>query len=111
MHRLAFALLVAAACGSSPAPKPAASPPPPASKKLDEASAILAVSKLGGSDCVSYVVDESTADGFVIAQREAHGGSCGGDPETAPVRARYRIDNDGHISKYDPVEDKWSPAN
>lgn len=59
-------------------------------------------------DCVSYAseddADGASADGFAFAVRERHGDGCPGDPQTAPVRDRFRVDRDGTLHWYDVVD-------
>lgn len=44
----------------------------------------------------------STAIDFAV--REKHGDGCPGDPQTAPVRDRYRVERSGAILWYDVAE-------
>ncbi|WIH06779.1 hypothetical protein KHF85_04690 [Xanthomonas translucens pv. graminis] len=47
----------------------------------------------------------STASAAIdIAVREKHGDGCPGDPQTAPVRDRYRVERSGAILWYDVAE-------
>jgi hypothetical protein len=112
MKHLLLALALAG-CSKSSTPPPPASPAPAATTAPSgirtENDAIAAVEKAAGTKCDSFMVDESTDAGFVIAQREKHGDGCPGDPETSPVRARFRVARDGKIEKYDAVEDSWKP--
>ncbi|QDI04391.1 MULTISPECIES: hypothetical protein [Xanthomonas translucens group] len=47
----------------------------------------------------------STASAVIeVAVREKHGDGCPGDPQTAPVRDRYRVERSGAILWYDAAE-------
>jgi len=41
--------------------------------------------------CFTYDTEETTNAYFQFARREKHDAKCGGDPETSPVVARYRV--------------------
>ncbi|UKE50088.1 hypothetical protein KCU57_15475 [Xanthomonas translucens] len=47
---------------------------------------------------------ESAAAAIDVAVRENHGDGCPGDPQTAPVRDRYRVERSGAILWYDVAE-------
>lgn len=58
--------------------------------------------------CVTYVAEETTAAHVTIAVRERHDARCGGDPGTAPVIDRFRVEEaSGRILVLDVVEDEW----
>lgn len=58
--------------------------------------------------CVTYVTEETTSAYVVIAVRERHDARCGGDPDTAPVIDRFRVEGpSGRILVLDVVEDEW----
>ncbi|MBB4126767.1 hypothetical protein GGR77_002057 [Xanthomonas translucens] len=46
----------------------------------------------------------SAAAAIDFAVREKHGDGCPGDPQTAPVRDRYRVERSGEILWYDVAE-------
>jgi hypothetical protein len=48
--------------------------------------------------------DDDDNEGFDIAVRERHGNGCPGDPQTSPVRDRFRVEHSGAIRWYDPIE-------
>ena len=59
-------------------------------------------------ECLSYVTEAATPRHVTIAVRERHGGTCGGDPDTAPVIDRFRVEPaSGRIEFLDVVEDEW----
>ena len=64
-------------------------------------------------DCLSLLVEESEPAFFGIAVHEKHGDGCPGDPATAPVLDRFRVDvATGAMRRYDVVEDRyaeWAP--
>ncbi|MGL0787627.1 hypothetical protein [Xanthomonas translucens] len=47
---------------------------------------------------------EYAAAAIDVAVREKHGDGCPGDPQTAPVRDRYRVERSGAILWYDVAE-------
>jgi hypothetical protein len=60
--------------------------------------------------CISYDTEETTDSYFQFALREKHDAKCGGDPETSPVVARYRVSRrSGKIQKWEAAEDTWHP--
>ena len=59
-------------------------------------------------DCVTYDTEETTNAYFQFALREKHDAKCGGDPETSPVVARYRVyRRSGKIDRWQPTDDSW----
>jgi hypothetical protein len=113
------------AAAPATAPAAAAAPPPAA---LDEIRALdmlqtrLAADHVyADAQCLQYaaqtdaeaasVADEagaappaSTDVAIEFAVREKHGDGCPGDPTTAPVRDRYRVERSGAILWYDAAE-------
>lgn len=60
--------------------------------------------------CLSFIIEETTRDYFDVAIREKHGGNCPGDPDTAPVADRYRVNRrTKQLQWYEPVEGGWRP--
>ena len=52
--------------------------------------------------CLTYVVEVSSANMLRVAVRELHSANCGGDSSTAPVLDRFQIDRgSGTILRYD----------
>ena len=92
-----------------------------AARPLDEAGAVdqlqqqlkLSASYRAHGECFSLLVQESEPAFFGIAVHEKHGSGCPGDPATAPVLDRFRVDvATGAIQRYDVVEDSyadWAP--
>jgi hypothetical protein len=97
--------------------KPARQAPAPRFAPLSEQQAVSRLSSAIEQDgvyapmalaCMSFVVEERTPESFGIAVREKHGGRCGGDPKTAPVLDRMKVDRtSGAISVYDLLEDEY----
>jgi hypothetical protein len=59
-------------------------------------------------DCFTYDTEETTNAYFQFALREKHDAKCGGDPETSPVVARYRVyRRSGKIDGWQPTDDSW----
>jgi hypothetical protein len=59
-------------------------------------------------DCVTFDTEEKTGAYFQFALRENHTAKCGGDPDTAPVIDRYRVDRASRkIEWLNAVEDNW----
>ena len=60
--------------------------------------------------CLSILVEEKTKQYFDIAIREKHDERCPGDPLTAPIVDRFRVDRStGKIQWYDPVDGDLHP--
>ena len=60
--------------------------------------------------CLSSFVEEKTKKYFNIGIREKHEGECPGDPPTAPIVDRFRVDRlIGKIQWYDPVDGDLHP--
>ena len=58
--------------------------------------------------CFTYDTEETTDAYFQFALREKHDAKCGGDPETSPVVARYRVyRRSGKIEQWKAAEDTW----
>jgi hypothetical protein len=58
--------------------------------------------------CISYDTEETTDSYFQFALREKHDAKCGGDPETSPVVARYRVyRRSGKIEQWKAASDTW----
>src|SRR5437867_2817195 len=58
--------------------------------------------------CFTYDTEETTNAYFQFALREKHDAKCGGDPETSPVVARYRVyRRSGKIDRWQPTDDSW----
>ena len=58
--------------------------------------------------CFTYDTEETTNAYFQFARREKHDAKCGGDPETSPVVARYRVyRRSGKIDRWQPTDDSW----
>ena len=60
--------------------------------------------------CISFSIEDQQPKYFEIALREKHGGSCPGDPDTAPILDRFRVNSEtGAISWYSAIEDDYEP--
>ncbi len=56
--------------------------------------------------------EETTNAYFQFALREKHDAKCGGDPETSPVVARYRVyRRSGKIERWKASDDTWHRYN
>jgi hypothetical protein len=63
-------------------------------------------------NCVTFDTEEKRDPYFEIALREKHTADCGGDPDTAPVVARYRVYRlSGKIEWLNTTENNWQPYN
>ena len=61
-------------------------------------------------ECVSFILEESSAEFLDFALREKHGGKCPGDPSTAPVIDRFRLNRQTKdIQWHEPVEGEFLP--
>ncbi|PKV12806.1 hypothetical protein [Xanthomonas prunicola] len=113
-----LAALAAAGCKQQPAdpvatqPKPAVTAPAaPASddaqtRALKMLEARLQSDHVYPDNCISLMAEEGDApspDAFDFAVRERHGDGCPGDPQTSPVRDRFRVQADGTLLWYDVV--------
>ena len=58
-------------------------------------------------DCLAVLPEDDAGDGWSFALHEIHDARCGGDPDTSPVRARYRVSAAGEVSVYDAAEDAY----
>ncbi len=57
-------------------------------------------------NCISILSEQGdapTPDAFEFAVHERHGNDCPGDPQTSPVRDRFRVQADGTVLWYDVV--------
>jgi hypothetical protein len=62
--------------------------------------------------CFTYDTEETTNAYFQFALREKHDAKCGGDPETSPVVARYRVyRRSGKIERWKASDDTWHRYN
>jgi hypothetical protein len=120
----------APATASAPASVPAASEAPAAAfdetRALDMLETRLAADHVyADAQCLQYAAetdaepaaadaaaspsattepDASASAAIDVAVREKHGDGCPGDPQTAPVRDRYRVERSGAILWYDAAE-------
>ncbi|WP_369976624.1 hypothetical protein [Xanthomonas bundabergensis] len=120
----------APATAAAPATAPAAAAAPPAAfdetHALDMLETRLAADRVyADAQCLQYAAErdaEPAADdaaasspatsepastepaAIEFAVREKHGDGCPGDPQTAPVRDRYRVERSGAILWYDAAE-------
>ncbi|PPU75578.1 MULTISPECIES: hypothetical protein [Xanthomonas] len=119
--RLAIACLVALAivgCRQQPAepaaatPKPAVAAPAAVTGNDAEARALHVLEAQLQRDhaypdnCISILTEAGqtpAADAFEFAVHERHGNGCPGDPQTSPVRDRFRVQADGKVLWYDVV--------
>ena len=63
-------------------------------------------------DCFTYDTEETTNAYFQFARGEKHDAKCGGDPETSPVVARYRVyRRSDKIERWQPTDDSWHRYN
>jgi hypothetical protein len=115
---LCLAALAVAGCKQQPA-DPAPAPPTPAvsapaaptgndarARALDVLETRLQADHFYPDNCISIVEEddaEPAADAFDFAVRERHGNECPGDPQTNPVRDRFRVQADGTVLWYDVV--------
>ena len=60
--------------------------------------------------CFSAMTEGRTPTAFDIAVRENHKPGCGGDPSVEPVRDRFRVEQAGNLSIYDPADDVYVPC-
>ncbi|WP_115048073.1 hypothetical protein [Xanthomonas arboricola] len=115
---LCLAALAIAGCKQQPAdpapapPKPAVSAPPAPTGNDARARALHVLeTRLQGDhfypdNCISIIAEDDAAsppDAFEFAVRERHGNECPGDPQTSPVRDRFRVQADGTVLWYDVV--------
>ena len=60
--------------------------------------------------CLLFLTEERAKNYFDFAIREKHGDGCPGDPNTAPIVDRFRVNRvTKNIQWYDPVEDELRP--
>ncbi|AOD15821.1 hypothetical protein VB151_10755 [Xanthomonas fragariae] len=115
---LCLAALAVAGCKQGPAdpgatqPKPAVAVPAPNTSNDAEARALHVLEARLQSDhfypdsCISILSEQSdapTPDAFEFAVHERHGSGCPGDPQTSPVRDRFRVQAGGKVLWYDVV--------
>ncbi|MEI6046830.1 MAG: hypothetical protein WCS37_20985, partial [Chloroflexota bacterium] len=62
-----------------------------------------------GLGCLSFQDEDQGTNYFQIALREKHGGTCPGDPNTAPVRDRFKVYANGDIFWLNIITDKEVP--
>ena len=55
----------------------------------------------------SDVEPGSKATSWEFVAREVHDEKCGGDPETSPVRDRYKVSSNGEVLVYDSAEGEY----
>ncbi|NJC50352.1 UNVERIFIED_ORG: hypothetical protein GGR78_003658 [Xanthomonas campestris] len=115
---LCLVALAVAGCKQQPA-DPAPAPPKPAvsapaattgndarARALDVLETRLQNDHFYPDNCITIVDEddaEPAADAFDFAVRERHGNECPGDPQTNPVRDRFRVQADGTVLWYDIV--------
>lgn len=81
-----------------------------AEQALQRLAARLQRDKVYADACNAFVLEgdaDDGSEGFDIAVRERHGEGCHGDPQSSPVRDRFRVARDGAIRWYDPIEDDF----
>lgn len=82
-----------------------------AEQALQRLATRLQRDKVYADACNAFVLegdaDDADDGSFDIAVRERHGGGCPGDPQTSPVRDRFRVGRDGAIRWYDPIEGEF----
>lgn len=115
---LCLVALAVAGCKQQPAepaatpPKPAVAAPAPATENAAQARALhvletrLQSDKVYPDNCISIMAEQDdppTPDAFEFAVHERHGDGCPGDPQTSPVRDRFRVQADGTLFWYDVV--------
>jgi hypothetical protein len=114
--RLITALVIALALGSSAVAEAAPSRP----MNEDAALALLVrtlkhdhvYAKRISLGCFTYDTEETTNAYFQFALREKHDAKCGGDPETSPVVAHYRVyRRSDKIERWQPTDDSWHRYN
>ncbi|PPU01266.1 hypothetical protein [Xanthomonas arboricola] len=115
---LCLVALAVAGCKQQPA-DPAPAPPKPAvsapaattgndarARALDVLETRLQNDHFYPDTCISIIAEddaEPAADAFDFAVRERHGNDCPGDPQTSPIRDRFRVQADGTLLWYDVV--------
>src|SRR3954463_5145153 len=61
--------------------------------------------------CFSLMTEARTRRQFDIAVRENHGGRCGGDPDTMPVRDRFRVSRwPVRLARWNALDDTYRPC-
>jgi hypothetical protein len=93
MNRIVVVLLFASSCVQEPR------------DPQDPIDQVLRAAYPDGTTCASFEID-----GDVVVVREVHGaGNCAGDPETSPVRDRFRVPASGGVERYDVESDSYVP--
>ena len=111
---LLFAAVPAAAFAQSeaaPQTAPQTAPAPPPSDDAQARALQALEARLQGDhvypdNCISIMAEDGDApapDTFDFSVRERHGDGCPGDPQTSPVRDRFRVQADGTLLWYDVV--------
>lgn len=60
--------------------------------------------------CLTFITEENTKRYFDFAIHEKHGGKCPGDPNTAPVVDRFRVNRlTPKIEWFEPTEGELKP--
>jgi len=60
--------------------------------------------------CLLFLTEEKAKNYFDFAIREKHGDGCPGDPDTAPIVDRFRVNRvTRSIQWYDPIEGEFRP--
>jgi len=60
--------------------------------------------------CLTFITEENTKRHFDFAIHEKHSGKCPGDPNTAPVVDRFRVNRLTHkIEWFEPTEGGLKP--
>jgi hypothetical protein len=125
MKRASLLLLaiLAIGCSRSPQPghgKPASSNSASATTPMSEDRALtllvasLKAHKVADIACLQFfnesdVPDNAKAPLWEFAAHENHNAQCGGDPNTSPVRDRYKVDAAGTVWVYDAAEADYKP--
>lgn len=61
-------------------------------------------------DCLQFVPEDKDVETISFAVREIHSETCGGDPDTAPVVDRYRVNRrTNELEWYDVLNDEFLP--
>jgi len=67
----------------------------------DPIQQVISAAYPDGAACLAFEVESDD-----IAVREIHGGECAGDPETSPIRERFRVVAGG-VERYDVESDSY----
>ena len=64
-------------------------------------------------DCLQFLSesnnDDAIATSWEFAAIEVHDDTCGGDPDIAHVRNRYKVSADDSVMIYDPIDAEYKP--